>query len=158
MGKMEIIRIKIADIKRNPKNAKIHTPEQVRQIANSIERFGFNDPVGIAGDDNWLVEGDGRLQAQELLGKDEIDAIRLDHLTDEERRAYALAHNQTTLSTNFDFPALQLELGELSGFDMGDFGFNLGGRASGADAPDEFLEFDETIEAKNVCPKCKYEW
>ena len=109
------------------RNAKRHTKEQVRQIANSIEEFGFADPVGVwtnAEGRSEVVEGHGRVLAAQLLGIEEVPVIHLDALTDEQRRAYALAHNQLTMSTGWDAEALGFELDGLSElFDMGDFGF-----------------------------------
>ena len=67
----------------------------------------MNDPIGIWGKENEIVEGHGRLLACQKLGHKEVPCIRLDHLTDEERRAYALAHNQTTLSSGFDSTLLK---------------------------------------------------
>lgn len=95
------------------RNAKIHTDEQVRQIADSMEAFGFNDPVGVwtrADGKVEIVEGHGRVMAAKLLGIDKVPVIRLDHMTDDERRAYVHVHNQTTLSSGFDMEALKLDL------------------------------------------------
>lgn len=92
--KMEIIRLKINDITPYEKNAKIHTETQIEQIKKSIQEFGMNDPIAVWGKNNTIVEGHGRLEALKQLGYTEVDCIRLDHLTDEERKAYTLAHNK----------------------------------------------------------------
>lgn len=120
---MEIIKLKISDIKPYEKNAKIHTEEQIEQIKNSIKQFGMNDPIGIWGKDNVIVEGHGRVEALKELGYDEVECIRLDHLTDEERKAYTLAHNKLTMNTEFDFEMLDEELEDIANIDMSDFGF-----------------------------------
>ena len=120
---MEIIKIGINDLKPYEKNAKIHTQEQIEQIKKSIEQFGMNDPIAIWGKDNIIVEGHGRLEALKQLGYKEVDCIRLDHLTDEERKAYTLAHNKLTMNTDFDFNILDAELGDILNIDMSDFGF-----------------------------------
>jgi len=123
---MEIIKLPLAKIKRYAKNAKKHTEEQIQHIVNSIEKFGFNDPIAVWGDDNICIEGHGRLLALERKGVKDVDCIRLDHLSDEERRAYTLAHNQTTLETLFDYEMLNtelLDLKEFPAFDMTEFGF-----------------------------------
>lgn len=104
------------------KNAKIHTPEQIEQIKSSIQQFGMNDPIGIWSKDNIIVEGHGRLIACKQLGFKEVPVIRLDNLSDEERRAYTLIHNQTTMITGFDLDILNQELADIS-FDMQEFGF-----------------------------------
>lgn len=119
---MKICKLNINDLTPYDKNAKIHTPEQIEQIKASITQFGMNDPIGVWGDKNIIVEGHGRLMALKELGHTEVDCIRLDHLSDEERRAYTLAHNKLTLNTDFDFDTLQAELDAIE-IDMAEFGF-----------------------------------
>lgn len=126
---MEIIKLKIADLTPYENNAKEHPKKQIEEIKNSIETFGFCDPIGIWGERNIIVEGHGRVLALQEMGKTEVECIRLDHLSNEERKAYTLAHNKTTLSSDFDFEKLEAELKELSAadldFSMEDFGFDL---------------------------------
>ena len=76
-------------------NAKIHTNEQIDQIAASIEGFGFNDPVAVwdSPEGTEIVEGHGRVIAARKLGLEKLPVIRLDHLTDGQRRAYTHVHN-----------------------------------------------------------------
>ena len=95
------------------RNCKIHTPEQIKHIAASIEQFGFNDPLGIWGKDNVILEGNGRLEALRLLGIKDAPCIRLDHMNEEERKAYIIAHNHLNLETGFDEKELLLQLQEL---------------------------------------------
>jgi len=91
-------------------NSKIHTNEQIRHIANSIERFGFNDPLAISGQCNTILEGNGRIEAANLLGIKQLPCVRLDHLNEEEQRAYVIAHNALCLETGFDEAVLLEEL------------------------------------------------
>ncbi len=119
---MKICKLHINDLTPYDKNAKIHTPEQIEQIKASITQFGMNDPIGVWGDKNIIVEGHGRLMALKELGHTEVDCIRLDHLSDDERKAYTLAHNKLTLNTDFDFDLLQSELDVIE-LDMSEFGF-----------------------------------
>ena len=115
--------IGIDQVKPYENNAKIHTPEQIEQIKKSINEFGMNDPIGITGKDNIIVEGHGRLIACKELGMREIPVIRLDHLTEEQRKAYTLIHNQTTMNTGFDLDILNEELENIE-LDMSLFGFD----------------------------------
>lgn len=108
-------------------NAKEHPEWQVEQIANSIQAFGFNDPIAVWEDvaGHWvIVEGHGRLLAAKQLGMDEVPVIRLDQLDDEARRAYTLAHNKLTMNTDFNISLLDSELDAIEGFDMSEFGFD----------------------------------
>ena len=95
------------------KNCKIHTAQQIKHIAASIEQFGFNDPLGIWGEENVILEGNGRLEALRLLGIKQAPCIRLDHLSDEDRKAYIIAHNHLNLETGFDEKELLKQLEEL---------------------------------------------
>ena len=121
---MQIVKININDLKPYEKNAKLHPRKQIEQIKNSIEQFGMNDPIGVWGDENIIVEGHGRLEAVKELGFSEVECIRLDHLTDEERKAYTLAHNQINMNSGFDFDILGGELDDILNIDMEDFGFD----------------------------------
>ena len=120
---MEIIKLKIGELKPYEKNAKIHTKEQIEQIKNSVLQFGMNDPIAVWGEENLIVEGHGRLEALKQLGYEEVECIRLDHLTDEERKAYTLAHNKLTMNTDFDLSILDFELENIQTIDMEQFGF-----------------------------------
>lgn len=107
-------------------NAKKHPEWQVEQIRNSIEAFGFCDPIAVWQDvaGHWvIVEGHGRLLAAKQLGMEEVPVIRLDQLDDEGRRAYTLAHNKLTMNTEFDPQMLDAELDAIEGIDMTEFGF-----------------------------------
>lgn len=117
--------LNINKIKPYKRNAKKHPQEQIEQIINSIKAFGMNDPIGVWGEDNVIVEGHGRYLALREMGESgEVPVIHLDNLTDEQRKAYALAHNQLTMNTGFDDDILSLEMEELDNFfDMSDFGF-----------------------------------
>ena len=119
---MKIEKIKIEDIKPYENNAKLHPPEQVEQIKKSIQKFGNNDPIAID-ERGVIIEGHGRYQALKDLGYKEIEVIRLDHLTEEQKRAYSLIHNKLTMDTGFDFNILDAELTYINEINMGDFGF-----------------------------------
>ena len=154
--KMEIIRLKINDITPYEKNAKIHTEAQIEQIKKSIQEFGMNDPIAVWGSDNTIVEGHGRLEALKQLGYTEVDCIRLDHLTDEERKAYTLAHNRINMNTGFDIDLLDEELDSIEDIDMSEFGF-LDNEEINLD--DFFTEAEESKKEEKetdiiTCPYC----
>lgn len=113
----------IDKLKEYKNNAKIHTRDQIEEIKTSITRFGMIDPIGTWGKENIIVEGHGRLIACKELGIKKVLVIRLDHLTDEERKAYALVHNKLTMNTGLDKEKCKNECDDIS-FDMSDFGFN----------------------------------
>lgn len=113
------------DLRPYANNAKVHTAEQVEQIKNSIREFGFNDPIAIW-HDNEIIEGHGRLlAAMEMEELEQIPVIRLDDLSDEQRRAYMLVHNKLTMNTDFDFDLLNEELESILDIDMTEFGFSV---------------------------------
>ncbi len=111
------------ELKPYANNAKIHTAEQVKQIKESIKEFGFNDPIAIW-HDNEIIEGHGRLLAvMEMPEIETVPVIRLDGLTDEERKAYTLVHNKLTMNTGFDVELLSLEIDSINDIDLSKFGF-----------------------------------
>lgn len=125
MADLEITYLNIDDIKPYKRNAKKHPATQIQQIAESISQFGMNDPIAIAGDDNEIVEGHGRYFACKKLGIDTVPTIRLDHLTDEQRKAYNLVHNKLTMNSDFDLKILSKELDDIFNIDMDAFGFQV---------------------------------
>lgn len=127
-------------------NARQHGDIDVAAIKASIEQFGFNDPIGIWRE-NVIVEGHGRLQAAKALGMSEVPCIRLDHLTDEERRAYALAHNKTAELSTWDLPKLDLELLGIKSIDMSKFGLEI---TEAETDPEDIIEDEPPEEAEPI--------
>ena len=156
--KLKIEYIDKNELKAYANNAKIHTAEQVEQIKKSIQEFSFNDPIAVW-KDNEIIEGHGRLMAAlELDDITEVPIIRLDDLTDEQRRAYMLVHNKLTMNTGFDFGTLELELEDIE-INMAEYGFD---DVTGFD--EEYLnnmfvdsEEKEKEPKKIQCPQCG-EW
>jgi len=103
------------------RNARTHSDEQIAQIAGSIKEFGFNNPV-LIDKDNGVIAGHGRLAAARKLGLKEIPCIRLEHLTETQRKAYILADNRIALNSGWETELLSIELKELQ-----DFGIDLEG-------------------------------
>lgn len=129
MEEMKIVYLPVGQLKPYEKNARKHTKDDLQTIIESIKAFGFRDPIGVWGKKNIVVEGHGRLLAAKELGMETVPCLRLDDLTDEQRRAYTLAHNQTTDNSSFDLEILNGELADLDSmdldFDLADFGFDM---------------------------------
>ena len=107
------------------KNARKHQKADLSTIKASITEFGMSDPIGVWGKDNIIVEGHGRYLACKELGIEQVPVIHLDHLTDEQRRAYALAHNKTAEMSEWDMELLTDEAESIFNIDLSDFGFDL---------------------------------
>lgn len=121
MEDLQITYMGINELTPYERNTRKHTDEDVEYIVNSIKEFGMKDPIGIWGDQNIIVEGHGRYMACKKLGIDKVPTIRLDDLTDEQRRAYAIAHNKTAEMSSWDPELLELELTDIE-IDMTLFG------------------------------------
>ena len=119
--KIEYLPIKA--LKPYEKNTRKHQKKDVDNIARSIEKYGMCDAIGIWGEQNIIVEGHGRMMACKQLGMTEVPVVRLDHLTDDQRREYAIAHNATAELSEWDLDILPAELADL---DLGDFDFDFG--------------------------------
>ena len=113
----------IKSLKPYERNTRKHTDYDVGEIAKSIAECGFNDPIGVYGESLTIVEGHGRLLAAKKLGMKEVPCIRLDHMTDDQRRKYAILHNKTAELSAFDFDNLAIELEDL---DFSNFDFTFG--------------------------------
>ena len=145
--------IALKDLKPYEKNARKHDKEDVATIEASIRDYGMCDPIGIWSDKNIIVEGHGRLQALKNMGYTEAPCIRLDHLTDEQRRGYAIAHNKTAENSEWDYELLDEEMAALPDFDFEDFGFEFDYETE-TEEPEELEEKRNerarTIEAYNL--------
>lgn len=121
---LKIENVNIADIKPFERNAKEHPKEQIEQIKKSIAEFGMNDPIAID-ENNVIIEGHGRLLALKAMRAETVPCIRLAHMSEEQKRAYILAHNKLTMNTGFDAELLSLEFADLKdlGFDLELTGF-----------------------------------
>lgn len=157
---MKIEKIQIDKLTPWENNAKEHPREQIEQIKKSIQMYGNNDPIAVWGNDNIIIEGHGRFIALKELGKKEAEIIRLDHLTDGQRREYMLVHNQLTMNSDWDFGKLEEELKDLD-FGGFDFGFDMD-----FETPEQKIkegaEIDlDEYEDKNFeceCPRCGFKF
>lgn len=101
------------------RNSRTHSEQQVEQLAASMREFGFTNPV-LVDAEGGIIAGHGRVLAARLIGLQQVPCIRLDHLTETQRRAYVIADNRMALNAGWDDAMLARELSEL-----GDAGFNL---------------------------------
>lgn len=122
------------------RNARTHSDEQIAQIAGSIKEFGFNNPV-LIDKDNGVIAGHGRLAAARKLNLKEVPCIRLEHLTETQRKAYILADNRIALNSGWETDLLSLELSELL-----DGGVNLESLGFDSDEIDALLNKTEETE------------
>lgn len=107
------------------RNARRHSEKQIAQIAASIREFGFNNPVLVdAG--GTIIAGHGRVEAAKRLELAAVPVIRVDHLTDAQKRAYVIADNRLAELAGWDRELLAIELGELSTLDL-DFAVEITG-------------------------------
>jgi DNA modification methylase len=102
-----------ADLTPNPRNPRKHSRQQIRDIARSIEAFGFNAPV-LIDKDKQIIAGHGRYEAAKLLGLEQIPVVSLEHLSEAQAKAYMLADNKLTDRSSWNDEALALQLKELT--------------------------------------------
>lgn len=124
-AKRELEYLQVSKLIPYARNSRTHSTKQVAHLAGSIKEFGFTNPVLIDAD-NGIIAGHGRVLAAELLGMDVVPCLRLDHLTDIQKRAYVIADNQLALDADWNQDMLALELEELAAadFDMHSIGLD----------------------------------
>jgi DNA modification methylase len=107
----------VSELKPSDRNARTHSRKQIKQIAASIKRFGFTNPI-LIDDDDRIIAGHGRVAAAKLLRLTEVPTIRLSHLSAAEKRAYILADNRLAEKAGWDPEILAIELQELIDLDF----------------------------------------
>lgn len=107
------------------RNSRLHSSEQITQIADSIKEFGFLNPVIVDGE-NGIIAGHGRVMAAQELGIEQLPCIEAAHLTEAQRRAYVIADNKLAMNSTWDESLLKIELKELEtiGYDIEGLGFD----------------------------------
>lgn len=147
MDNLEIVYLNPHELTPYENNTRKHNPEDIDGIKKSITDTGFNDPIGIWGENNLIVEGHGRQIAAIEMGLERVPCIRLDHMTEEQRKEYAIRHNRSAEMSAWDFGKLEEELAalELQGVQMDDLKFTFDGMANDMYV-DDF--FDRGVEAK----------
>jgi ParB-like chromosome segregation protein Spo0J len=131
--------VAITSVHPDPRNARQHSKAQIRQIARSIESFGYNVPI-LTDAEGLVLAGHGRLAACQLLGHDQVPVIRLGHLNAAQARAFAIADNRLTDTSSWNERLLGEVLKDLSeqdldfsleavGFSMGEIDLRIEGRS-----------------------------
>ena len=158
--RVKVVWRKVADLKLQSRNARTHTPKQVRQIGDSIRAFGFNVPVLIDRNSN-VIAGHGRILACLLLGITDVPTICLEHLTETQIRAFMIADNRLAETSAWDDRLLAEQLKELSlvdldfdleatGFEMGEIDLRI--ESLSADTAEEEDPNNDTPQIENAGP------
>lgn len=124
MNKLNIETININNLIQYKNNAKKHPQKQIDKIKKSIKEFGFNDPIAID-ENNMIIEGHGRYEALKQLNYKNVECIRLNNLTEEQKKAYILVHNKLNMDTGFDSKLVNEELFSIDSINMSDFNFKI---------------------------------
>lgn len=146
-SELKIEYLPVESLRPYERNARKHTRTDISKIAESIRRYGFNDPIGIWGPDCLIVEGEGRLLAAKRLEMSEVPCIRLDYLSEQDRREYAIVHNKTAEFSAWDEQMLRVELKTM---DLSFFGFGLDPK-EGVQAAEDCFNPSSPVEHR-----CKY--
>ena len=140
---LEVTYLRTTSLKPDPRNPRVHTDKQVRQIAQSIESFGFNVPL-LIDDQQQVIAGHGRLMAARKMGWDTVPTIKLGHLTESQRMAFLIADNKLTENAFWNERMLGEQLKILSELEL-DFDLE----AIGFEVP----EIDLLIDGLNTVPE-----
>ena len=161
----------IEKLKDNERNTRVHSDEQIEQIVASINEFGFTNPI-LIDEKNVLLAGHGRLLAARKIGLKKVPIIRLENLTEKQKRAYVIADNKLALNSEWNDSLLQMEMQELHNmdFDLTKLGWSDTEISSfvGWDI-DEFniekdfegareIGLDDLGTMSNKCPRCGFEY
>jgi len=136
------------------RNSRTHSEDQVRQIAASIREFGFTNPVLIDGE-GTIIAGHGRVLAASHLQMKDVPCIKLDYLTEAQRRAYVIADNKLALNAGWDIDLLHLTIKELADeqYSIGLLGFDASELAQILDPVDKTFDTYELSEQDNALSK-----
>ncbi len=117
MSLQNIEHLSVVALQPYKRNARTHSAKQIAQIAASIRTFGFNNPV-LIDKDGGIIAGHGRVEAAKQLGLDTVPCLRLEHLSEDEKRAYILADNKLAEKAGWDADILAIELQHLTSLDL----------------------------------------
>lgn len=122
---MEIIKAKTADLIPYGFNNRIHSDQQVDRIANSINQFGFNQPI-VVDENNIILVGHGRFEAAKKLNLEEVPVLKKTNLSETEKKAYRILDNKLQNDSTWNTGNLELELASLEelGFEIQEYGLS----------------------------------
>lgn len=151
--------IAISELRPNPDNARTHSKHQVEQLRRSLREFGAVAPILIDGENN-VIAGHGRLVAAQAEGWREFPCVRIEHLTPEQLRAYALADNRLAEMADWDMALVSAELTALeeAGFDISLTGFRREDVAFGSSSDVEEDDFDGAAESSESIGRSGTVW
>lgn len=148
---MKIETMRMEDIRPYERNAKKHPKSQIEQIKRSIQEFGNNDPIAVD-EDGVIIEGHGRYQALKELGYLTAEVIVLRGMSEEQKDAYRLVHNQLTMNSGLDLEVLAEELNRITGIDMQFYDFNI---LDEPETKDDDFDEDAALDEIGKEPKSK---
>ena len=125
MTKLKVTDLPLGSLKPYDRNARTHSAKQIAQIAASIKAFGFNNPV-LIDKDGGIIAGHGRVEAAKQLGLENVPCVRLEHISNAQKRAYILADNKLAEKAGWDPEILKIELQHLTSLDL-DFDISITG-------------------------------
>lgn len=116
----------IEDIHPYENNSRFHSEKQIQQIANSIDKFGFNNPIQVD-EKGMILSGHGRMYAAQLLELDEVPVVTVEGLSEAEKKAYIIADNKLSLNSSWDDVVLEQEIEaiKLEGLDLDILGWDV---------------------------------
>jgi DNA modification methylase len=146
--------LSISSLKLHARNPRTHSPRQIRQIADSIRQFGFTNPI-LVDAESGVIAGHGRIKAAKLLGMESVPTIRLERMSEAEKRAYVIADNRLAENAGWHRELLALELEYLSdlnldfdltitGFETAEIDLLIGETSATDDTLDELPAIDES--------------
>ena len=166
--RLQVVYQPIGELKPDPKNSRLHSKKQIRQIANSIKTFDFNVPILVDRYGN-VIAGHGRLLACRELGMTEVPTLCLEHLTEAQIRAFMIADNRLTEIASWDDQLLAEQLQELSlldldfdievtGFEMGEIDLRIASLEDEAEPGDDPADILPEPPARPPISKCGDLW
>lgn len=164
--KMEVVMKPVEDLIPYNRNAREHSLVQIICLKESIQQFGFTNPVLIHSSGR-IIAGHGRVEAAKQLGIKQVPCIVMHSLTDAQAKAYTIADNQLSTMAKWNYDVLAVEIDELreEGFDMLKLGFTQEELDELIGSPDEDIELPDEEEEKKkpesdttICPKCHHEF